>query len=116
MTKGTKFRILARNEAEAEQLTRELARQIEAGLSKLPSSDKIQVQTESANPTRQDFGTILAIVLAGPAVVEVARIIANYATGRGHDLEIELPSGAKITLKNADRDTVERTIRAHAQG
>lgn len=55
----------------------------------LDSSPNVRVQLEKEDPLTQDPGTILAIILAGPAIVEIAKGIANYLSRERGKIIIE---------------------------
>jgi hypothetical protein len=65
-----------------------------------------KVQQKRENKENQDFGATLGIILAGPAIVAVARGVEQWLTRHhGVKLEITTPDGKviaeNVTAKNA---------------
>jgi hypothetical protein len=113
MDERVRFRFLVDNRREAAELAAQVERQIRSTAA-AHSNAQPDIVIEPESPEHQDFGAILAIVLAGPAVVAAAQVFAEWVCDRGYSLEITLPSGAKVALRNASKKMIEDTIRQHA--
>jgi hypothetical protein len=75
----------------------------ELGKILLDSGPEICVERRRADLNAQDPGSILAIILAGPAIVAVAKGIADY---------IRLRRSAKITIKCKGHQVVVSNVSA----
>ncbi len=72
----------------------------ELGEALLDTSPDIKVERRRENPTTQDFGSTLVVVLGAPAVVTVANAIGNWLLRRtSASLTIETPD-KKILVQN----------------
>lgn len=68
----------------------------------LDASPDVSVERKRENPSTQDFGTTLVLVLGTPAAVAIARAIANWLALRRGTISIEAENGeiTKITGTN----------------
>jgi len=74
-----------------ENISRAEAGKLAAGLRQeiLLSSSDVSVDIERDDPSHMDFGTTLVLVLGAPAIVAVAKGIANYLSRYGSRIIIE---------------------------
>lgn len=77
------------------------------------SGEKASVKLEKIDPNAQDIGTILGIVLAGPAVVAIAKGIADWMrrTGQG-SITIVRPDGTRVEITNIASADIPKTTAA----
>src|SRR3954468_24693159 len=62
---------------------------------------EVSADTRRADPLSQDFGSTLIIVLAGPAVVAVAKAVGDW---------LRLRRQAKITIRTAAGEVIAENI------
>jgi hypothetical protein len=78
----------------------------------LNSAPAIDVRRQKNSQETQDFGATLAIVLAGPAVVSIARGIQVWLERHhGVELEVTTPTG-KVIAKNLTAANVTEALQA----
>jgi hypothetical protein len=83
--------------AEANILASELKAEI------IAADDRAQAAVVKDDPTTQDFGATLILVLGTPAIVVVARAIADYIQRRGVSVSITPDGGVSISnVRSAD--------------
>jgi hypothetical protein len=114
MVELVRFRFVTKDKRASQDVADKVRRQIRSTAAKLTPGTEPQITIEPESPEHQDAGSIIAILLAGPTVVAVAKVFAEWACDRGYGLEVSLPSGTKVILKNADREMVEKTIQSYA--
>jgi hypothetical protein len=61
----------------------------------------VDISLVRVNEATQDLGTAVVLVLGAPAVVVVARGIANFLTKRGTTARIETPNGCVVLTGDA---------------
>ena len=64
----------------------------------LDSTPNVKVDVQKSDPTTQDLGTVLIGFFGTPAVIILARGIANWMAKRGQTIEIEI-GGDKTTFR-----------------
>jgi hypothetical protein len=68
----------------------------------LDASPDVRVERKRENPSTQDFGATLVLILGTPAAVTIARAIGNWLALRRGTISIETEKGeiTKITATN----------------
>lgn len=67
------------------------------------ASDEVEVDLVRDDPNKQDFGTILSIVLGAPAVVAIAKALGDW---------LKMRAGASVTFTTAEGKVVLENISA----
>jgi hypothetical protein len=82
----------------------------------LDEAPQAQVGERRMDPESQDFGASLAVVLAGPAVVSIAKGIREWLT-RHHGVTIDIvtPDGKKVIAGNLTAGTAVEIINSAAK-
>lgn len=77
----------------------------------------VSVQRRRTNPESQDAGIILGIILGSAAISTVAKGIAAWlARHSGTEIEIQLPDGTSVRVKNASGHDTAETVAAALSG
>jgi hypothetical protein len=106
MTDTVTIRFANTNVAKAGQYAETLKTSI------LDAAPEADVKREKDSQETQDFGATLAIVLAGPAVVAIAKGMQVWLERyRGVELEVTTPDG-KVIAKNITAANVVQVIQA----
>src|SRR5262245_48645998 len=78
--------------------------------------DRINIRR--ASDATQDAGSILEIMLAAPAIIEVARGIRDFIAARGNSIEIRTANGVVVgrgtAATNIDAAAVSKALTAYA--
>jgi hypothetical protein len=80
----------------------------------LDTSPDISVQITKDDPTTQDFGATLVLILGAPAAVAIAKGIADYLSRRGGTITIEDEHG-KVIAQNVKSADLARIAEAFAK-
>ncbi len=81
----------------------------------LDISSDVQVDIEREDPSTQDFGTTLALVLGAPAAVAIAKGIADYLRRAHGKIQIETAQGIVIA-EGISGDDAARIVEALSSG
>lgn len=91
--------------AEANVLASELRSEV------IAADDRVKVDVAKDDPTTQDFGATLILVLGTPAIVAVARAIADYIQRRGVSVSITPDGGVSINnVRSADVANIVKNL------
>jgi hypothetical protein len=86
-----------------------LAKELEAEIR--ASHKDVEARVSKDDKTNQDFGATLVLMLGTPAVVIVARAIADYIQRRGVSVSITPAGGVSITgVKSGDVANVVKNL------
>lgn len=78
----------------------------------LSEVDHLTCRVIRARIDTQDAGTLLSVALAGPAVVALVKGVAAWLVRRNQSkVDLELPDGSKITIRNMESADVAAAIK-----
>jgi hypothetical protein len=103
----------------ASQINRELEESLGRRLRSAGHSNEAEsLKLVRQNPNAQDLGSIVSVVLAAPAIIELARGIADYLRRLApKDRKIVLNGGEiKIELSNPTPEDLTKAISAFLEG
>jgi hypothetical protein len=97
------------SEAEAGQHAAALAEELRRAV------PDVQVSMRRTNPSAQDAGTVLGIVLGAPSVVILARALHAYMTRKGVRVRV-IAEGRTVEIKDLSSGDVARVLEAAVRG
>lgn len=102
--KSVKIRFEGLSVADGNRCAAELRSQL------LDEMDDVEIEIEKDDPSTQDFGATLAIVLGTPAAIALAKGIAAYLSRAGTSIAIE--AGGKVVAKGIRGEDAARIAEA----